>query len=200
MKRYIKMNRWMMKRPSSWGFPELRPSFRLISKREAMICQQCQAQLMEVTRFLLCPQCETRVPQGFAYGNPEYQEAVEHYTEAIHLDPNHPPAYYSRGIAYHNLGEHQRAIQDYDKAIQLDPDYALAYGIRGSAYFCLGQYQRAVEDLDKAIQLDPTHYRDYYVRSGAYEELGQYERSDQDFDKAEELDPDYDECYVPTTD
>jgi len=200
MKRYIKMNRWMMKRPSSWGLPELRPSFRLISKGEAMICQQCQAQLMEGTRFLLCPQCETRVPRNFAYGNPEYQEAIEHYTEAIHLDPNHSPAYYSRGIAYHNLGEHQRAIQDYDKAIQLDPDYALAYGIRGSAYFCLGQYQRAVEDLDKAIQLDPTHYRDYYVRSGAYEELGQYERSDQDFDKAEELDPDYDECYVPTTD
>ena len=198
-KRYIKMKRWM-KRPSSVVFPELRPSFRLISKGEAKICQQCQAQLMEGTRFLLCPQCETRVPRNFAYGNPEYQEAIEHYTEAIHLDPNHSPAYYSRGIAYHNLGEHQRAIQDYDKAIQLDPDYALAYGIRGSAYYCLGQYQRAVEDLDKAIQLDPTHYRDYYVRSGAYEELGQYERSDQDFDKAEELDPDYDECYVPTTD
>ena len=197
MKRYIKMKRWM-KPPSSVVFPELRPSFRLISKGEAIICQQCQAQLMEGTRFLLCPQCETRVPRNFAYGNPEYQEAIEHYTEAIHLDPNHSPAYYSRGIAYHNLGEHQRAIQDYDKAIQLDPDYALAYGIRGSAYFCLGQYQRAVEDLDKAIQLDPTHYRDYYVRSGAYYELGQYERADQDYDTAVELEPDDDDVLVPT--
>ena len=199
MKRYIKMKRWM-KRPSSVEFPELRPSFRLISKREARICQQCQAQLMEGTRFLFCPQCETSVPRNFANENPEYQEAIEHYTEAIHLDPNHAPAYYSRGIAYHNLGEHQRAIQDYDKAIQLDPDYALAYGSRGSAYYCLEQYQRAVEDLDKAIQLDPTHYRDYYVRGAAYDELGQYERSDQDFDKAEELEPDDDDVYVPTTD
>ena len=57
MKRY-------MKRPTSVVFPELRPSFRpnrLISKGEAMICQQCQAQLMEGTRF--CPQCGTAVPQ-----------------------------------------------------------------------------------------------------------------------------------------
>ena len=82
-KRYIKMNRWMMKRPSSWGFPELRPSFRLISKGEAKICQQCQAQLMEGTRFLFCPQCETRVPRNVAHENQEYQEAIEHYTKTL---------------------------------------------------------------------------------------------------------------------
>ena len=145
-KRYIKMKRWM-KRPSSVVFPELRPSFRLI-------CQQCQAQLMEGTRFLFCPQCETSVPRNFAYENPEYQEAIEHCTEAIHLDPNHPPAYYSRGIAYHNLGEHQRAIQDYDKAIQLDPDYALAYVSRSRAYFSLGQEAKREADFDKACSLD----------------------------------------------
>jgi len=191
-KRYIKMKRWM-KRPSSVVFPELRPSFRPnrpISKGEAKICQQCQAQLMEGTRFLFCPQCETSVPRNFAYENPEYQEAIEHCTEAIHLDPNHSRAYYGRGAAYHNMGQYQRAIEDYDKAIHLDPDYALAYSNRGGAYYCLEQCQRAVEDLDKAIQLDPTHYRDYYVRSGAYYELGQYERADQDYDKAVELDPD----------
>ena len=197
MKRYIKMTRWM-KPTSSVVFPELRPSFRLISKGKAMICQQRQAQLMEGTRFLFCPQCETSVPRNFAYENPEYQEAIEHCTEAIHLDPNHSRAYYGRGAAYHNLGQYQRAIEDFDKAIQLDPDYALAYSIRGSAYYCLGQYQRAVEDLDKAIQLDPTHYRDYYVRSGAYYELGQYERADQDYDTAVELEPDDDDVLVPT--
>ena len=79
-KRYIKMKRWM-KRPSSVVFPELRPSFRLISKGEAMICQQCQAQLMEGTRFLFCPQCESRVPRNVAHENQEYQEAIEHYTK-----------------------------------------------------------------------------------------------------------------------
>ena len=131
MKRY-------MYRPSSWGFPELRPSFRLISKGEAKICQQCQAQLMEGTRFLFCPQCETSVPRNFAYENPEYQEAIEHCTEAIHLDPNHSRAYYGRGAAYHNMGQYQRAIEDYDKAIQLDPDDAWAYSGRGYAYRALG--------------------------------------------------------------
>ena len=80
--RRAKMKRWM-KRPSSWEFPELRPSFRLISKREARICQQCQAQLMEGTRFLFCPQCETRVPRNVAHENQEYQEAIEHYTKTL---------------------------------------------------------------------------------------------------------------------
>ena len=120
-----------------------------------MICQQCQAQLMEGTRFLFCPQCETRVPRNFAYGNPEYQEAIEHYTEAIHLDPNHSRAYYGRGAAYHNMGQYQRAIEDLDKAIQLDPTHYRDYYVRSGAYYELGQYERADQDYDKAVELDP---------------------------------------------
>ncbi len=153
MKRY-------MKRPSSRVFHEPRPYLRLnrlIYKGEAMICQQCQAKLMGGTRFWFCHQCETRFPRNFAHENPEYQEAIEHYTEAIQLDPDYAKAYLNRGYAYDGLGQHQRAIEDFDKAIQLEPDDAVAYNNRGAAYYYLGQYQRAIEDYDKAIQLDPDY-------------------------------------------
>ena len=133
---------------------------------EAMICQQCQAQFMEGTRF--CPQRGTPVPQppvgNVAHGNQEYQEAIEHYTEAIHLDPNNALVYGNRGLAYYFLGQRQRAIQDFDKAIQLDPDAALAYGNRGLAYSDLGEHQRAIRDYNKAIQLGTNDAFAYALR------------------------------------
>ena len=122
MKRYIKMKRWI-RPPSSVVFPELRPSFRLISKGEAKICQQCQAQLMEGTRFLFCPQCETRVPRNVAHENQEYQEAIDRFTEAIQLDPDLASAYSNRGIAYRALGEYAEASADKAKACSLDSKY-----------------------------------------------------------------------------
>jgi ribosomal protein L40E len=90
-----------------------------------------------------------------AWGNQEYQEAIERYNEAIHIDPNYASAYANWGWAYGNLGENQRAIENYDNAIQLDPNDASAYGNRGLAYGNLGQHQRAIENYDKVIQLDP---------------------------------------------
>ena len=157
MKRYIKMKRWM-KPPSSVVFPELRPSFRLISKREAKICQQCQAQLMEVTRF--CPQCGTPVPQppvgNVAHGKQEYQrQRLDKCDKAVQLDPNDPWSYNNRGRAYADLGEHQRAIQDYDKAIQLDPNDPWGYNFRGRAYQKLGQASKAKQDFAKFRSLAP---------------------------------------------
>ena len=89
-----------------------------------------------------------------AYGNQEYHEAIERYTEAIHIDPNYALAYNNRGRGYSELGQHQRAIEDYDKAIQLDPNDGDAYVNRGLAYDALDQYAKANADKAKACSLD----------------------------------------------
>jgi tetratricopeptide (TPR) repeat protein len=129
-----------------------------------------------------------------AYGNQEYQEAIEHYDKAIQIDPHYADAYNNRGLAYHNLGENQRAIQDYDKAIQLDPNFAMAYGNRGYTYQLLGEHRRAIQDLDKAIQLDPddalaSHALVYHNREWNYSALGENQRAIEDYDKVIQLDP-----------
>ena len=72
---------------------------------------------------------------GLAYYRlDEYREAIDDYTEAIRLDPDYNPhyfsAYYNRGFAYYRLEEYEEAIDDYTQAIRLNPDYTDAYYIR----------------------------------------------------------------------
>ena len=54
------------------------------------------------------------------------QEALDHYTEAIRLEPTLVQAYSNRGSAYLNLGQPENAISDLDEAIRIDPSLAVA--------------------------------------------------------------------------
>ena len=54
----------------------------------------------------------------------DYEDAINNYDQALHLKPNFPIAYYSRGIAKHTLGQYSDAISDFDQALQQKPDFA----------------------------------------------------------------------------
>jgi tetratricopeptide (TPR) repeat protein len=124
----------------------------------------------------------------FAEGKTE--EAIDHYNQAIRLQPNYAIAYNSRGQIYGYLGQYQRAIEDLNKAIRLKPNYKDAYNNRGFAYGKLGQYQLAIENYDKAIRLQPNNAAVAYSNRGlTYGYLGQYQRAIEDFDKSIQLQP-----------
>lgn len=92
--------------------------------------------------------------KGYEYGlNKDYDKAIEAFTSAIALDPNHARTYGNRGIAYGRKGQYDRAIEDFNKAIALDPNYAKAYGNRGVAYAKKGQHDMAIADFQKACDL-----------------------------------------------
>jgi len=48
--------------------------------------------------------------------------AIQDFSQAIKINPNHVGALYSRGLTYSNKGLWDRAIQDYDEAIKLSPN------------------------------------------------------------------------------
>ena len=101
-----------------------------------------------------------------------YDEAIEHCSEAIQLDPNLVRAYYNRGTAYLHKGQYGLAIADYAKAIELDPKLAKAYVNRAWAYNDIGQYDLAIADCNKAIELDPKLAKAYVNRGNASAGLG----------------------------
>jgi tetratricopeptide (TPR) repeat protein len=91
--------------------------------------------------------------RALAYLNAgEYEQAIEHFTQAIELDPAFSEAYVSRGVAYHSQGNYARAIADYDEAIRLRPDFAEAHYNRGLAYHHQGDLAQAIADFDEAIR------------------------------------------------
>ena len=54
------------------------------------------------------------------YSKGDFTDAIQDFSEAMALDPKVAPAYYNRGLAYHNLGQHDKAMKDYDQAIALN--------------------------------------------------------------------------------
>ena len=124
----------------------------------------------------------------------QYNQAIEHYTETLKLNPNNANAYYNRGIAYGDKGDNDRAIGDLTKTIEINPNDDAAYNNRGMAYWDKGDYNRAIDDYTKTIQLNPNNDA-YNNRGMAYGDKGDYNRAIADFNKAIGLKPDFTDAH-----
>ena len=134
--------------------------------------------------------------KGLTYQNRRnYEKAVEHYTEALRLNPQLAGVYNNRGNVYNSMGEHDCAIRDFTKAIQLKPDLVEAcYNLEG-AYFNKGDFDRAVSEYTKAINLKPDYREAYYNRGVAYHNKGEVDLAIGEYTKAINLNPNYANAY-----
>ncbi|HNY51035.1 MAG TPA: tetratricopeptide repeat protein [Smithella sp.] len=91
---------------------------------------------------------------GYLYdGLGRYQEAIDHYSEAIRIKPYHAVFYNNRGVAFAKIGQHQSAVKDFDQAIRMKPDFAEAYINRGKAYLMQDNKELGCRDAQKACKL-----------------------------------------------
>ena len=126
----------------------------------------------------------------------DYSKAIEHYSNAIKLNPQMAEAYCNRGLAYSDSDEIELAIEDYNRAIELDPNGASAYNNRGLAYSKRGKVERAIKDYNKAIELDPEFARAYFGRGIVYNGQEEFELAIDALNKAIELNPKFAEAYL----
>ncbi|MBF0124611.1 MAG: tetratricopeptide repeat protein, partial [Magnetococcales bacterium] len=56
-----------------------------------------------------------------------YDEAVRHYQQSVHLDPNNQRAYYNLGNAYRDLCRLDDSADSYRRALTLQPDFFRAH-------------------------------------------------------------------------
>jgi tetratricopeptide (TPR) repeat protein len=52
-----------------------------------------------------------------------FEEAIEHYDQALKIRPTYAEAHYNLGIALEQVGRVQAAIEHYEQAVQLRPDF-----------------------------------------------------------------------------
>ena len=91
-------------------------------------------------------QAELALQQGnFLMTLKQINQAIEHYSHAIKLNPNYAEAYYQRGYAFDAQDNFDRAIENYTKVIELHPDYAEIYTIRGVAYGKKGEVDHTIK-------------------------------------------------------
>jgi suppressor of tumorigenicity protein 13 len=83
-----------------------------------------------------------------------FDEAIDHLTKAIMLDPTSANLYATRAHLFVAIQKPNAAIRDAEMALQLNPDSAQGYKSRGVARSFLGQYEGAAADLREGSKLD----------------------------------------------
>lgn len=89
-----------------------------------------------------------------AISEDKLDEAIEHITEAILLNPSSAILYATRASVFVKMNKPNAAIRDADAALQMNPDSAKGYKSRGMARAMLGQWEAAAKDLHVASKLD----------------------------------------------
>ncbi|XP_058059111.1 small glutamine-rich tetratricopeptide repeat-containing protein beta-like [Anopheles bellator] len=90
----------------------------------------------------------------------KYQEALNTYSKAIHMDGTNPVFYCNRAAAYSRLGDYNQAANDCKMALRHDPNYSKAWGRLGLAYSKMNLHQQAIGAYQNAIRLEPEN-QDY---------------------------------------
>ncbi|HEY7315362.1 MAG TPA: zinc-dependent peptidase [Gemmataceae bacterium] len=124
-----------------------------------------------------------------------YDEAIEDFSEAIHLRPDLADAYCGRGTVYAVREDFVRASADLTRALRLDPrdDSALLW--RAYVRRETGKPAKALRDLDRAIQLCPHRADGYRERGLIYLHGNEHDRALADLSTAILLDPDDADAY-----
>ena len=117
--------------------------------------------------------------------------ALQHFDQAIRLDPGDAKAYNNRGLAYHQKGNIDGAIQDFGEAIRLDPGFALAYANRCWAYGLRRRPDEALRDCNESLRQRPDQPNILHSRALAYWLLGDRDKARRDLDRARQINPSF---------
>jgi serine/threonine-protein kinase len=132
-----------------------------------------------------------------AYGEGDFQEAVECFSRAIKLRPEVSAAYRYRAYAWLELGERLRALNDLDQAIRLKPDELQLYADRAAELFAQKAFDQAVADCDLVLNQDPGRADVSALRGRCHAGRGDTESALRDFAQAIAGDPENaGRCYI----
>ncbi len=100
--------------------------------------------------------------QGLSYSaETKLESAVEKFSMALIIDPNHADALRHRANAYCELNRFDAALIDLNRALLKDSDALELYLKRASVYLKLQNPTEASKDFLKAIELEPKSYAAY---------------------------------------
>jgi len=128
--------------------------------------------------------------------NDHWDTAIEYFSQAIALAPDHAGAYFSRAIAYHDKSDLNLAIADYTVTLTMYPNNGTVYRNRGIAYQQRGDFELALADFARSITLNPNRADVYFYRSEIYSQLGKQDLALADLTTCLKIEPQNAECMV----
>lgn len=92
-----------------------------------------------------------------AIAEKKFDEAVEHFTKAIEIDPSNHVLYSNRSAAYASKKDYKNALTDAEKTTELKPDWPKGWGRKGAALHGLGDLVGANDAYEEGLKLDPSN-------------------------------------------
>lgn len=126
------------------------------------------------------------------------EKSIEHYKQAIALDPDYALAYagladsYVQGVWRVPFAPDfalPKAIGAAKKAIELDETSAEAHTALASAYQLSWDWEGTDSELKRAIELNPKYARAHHVNAFHLSSIGRYDEALASIKRAQELDP-----------
>ncbi len=115
--------------------------------------------------------------------------AVERYTRALELAPNHAEALYNRALVQRRLGQARPALRDLNEALRLDPNFTLGLVARSGVLWEAGEKTPAREDLAAAMRQRPEWPEPWLLDAAFAAQEGQLKEARASYLRALELDP-----------
>jgi tetratricopeptide (TPR) repeat protein len=133
---------------------------------------------------------------GFAYSNlNRYNDAIEAYRDALHIDPTDAGVWNNLGNDYSNLNHYSDAIEAYRDALRIDPTDADVWHNLGFAYDKLNRYKEAIDAYRQAIRINPEHGAAWLGLGLTYYKLNRYNDAIDAYRQAIRINPKHDKVW-----
>ncbi|MBP5706687.1 MAG: tetratricopeptide repeat protein, partial [Spirochaetales bacterium] len=125
----------------------------------------------------------------------DYKKAIDHFQQALKVNPNRSDIYYNLGNVYKLMGNKEFAKDNFEQTLKLKPDYVTAYNNLGNVLDQLGQYQYALAVYQKGLKIDFNNWKIHYNIAITFEKIGNVAEAESHYRKAIEINPTFIEAY-----
>ncbi|MEZ4924038.1 MAG: hypothetical protein R2780_12775 [Crocinitomicaceae bacterium] len=117
----------------------------------------------------------------------QFEEAIEHLTNAIADDNTNPFFFNHRAVCYLNLEKFELSMFDMNKSIELDDNYAYFYSCRAFLKSRIKDLEGCIADYERSLQLDPENEITYNNMGLALESLGRMNQAQYYYNEANKI-------------
>jgi tetratricopeptide (TPR) repeat protein len=179
---------------AKWSWLEPVAGGALLLGLASLTGQQCQLYADEPTLWRLTldrnPQCwlaHNNLAKLISPLHPE--EALEHYREALRLNPGYAQGHYNLGVTLAQLGRWPEAAVQYETAIELKVDFAEPHFNLANLLSQLGQVSPALAHYETAVRLRPDFGDAHYNLANVLSQQGQVPQALEHYAAAARLSP-----------
>jgi tetratricopeptide (TPR) repeat protein len=119
-------------------------------------------------------------------------EAVNHYRQAIQIDPEYAEAHNNLGNMLADEGKYNEAMKHFNEALRIRPKYAEAHNNLGVLLKSQGKFNEATGHFNEALKLRPDFAEAYNNLGIVFKQQNKFDQAISNYRKALQLRPDFD--------